>query len=170
MRRLSTQADDDDDEGNDRIIVDGDDDDDNEHNIEMRDFDKLRKRPLRDYYDDNATGGISRVGSTKTTATRGGGGEEEDDDDSIIDVAVVDVENDVEREIAKEGAIAAVVVVVVVVVYFVFDRRRRRERQRRRVADDPEDTAIHPPGDRDMAVLAGAVHDRHRRPQRARSR
>jgi hypothetical protein len=119
---------------------------------------------LRDYYDDNATGGRSRVGSIKTTATRGGGGEEEDDDDSIIDVAVVDVENDVEREIAKEGAIV-VVVVVDVVVCVVFDRRRRRERQRHRVADDPEDTAIHPPGDRDMAVLAGAVHDRHRRPQ-----
>jgi hypothetical protein len=63
LRRLSTQADDDDDdEGNDRIIVDGDgddddDDDDNEHYIEIRDFDKLRKTPLRDYYDDNATGG-----------------------------------------------------------------------------------------------------------------
>ena len=69
--------------------------------LTLRDFDKLRKTPLRDYYDDNATGGRSRVGSTKTTAMRGGGGEEEDDDDSIIDVAVVDVENDVERKIAE---------------------------------------------------------------------
>jgi Na+-driven multidrug efflux pump len=105
IERMAADDDDDDDEGNDRIIVDDEDDDDDdnedEHNIEMRDFDKLRKTPLRDYYDDNATGGRSRVGSTKTTAMRGGGGEEEDDDDSIIDVAVVDVENDVEREIAK---------------------------------------------------------------------
>ena len=68
MRRLSTQADDDDDEGNDRIIVDGDDDDDDnedEHNIEMRDFDKLRKTPLRDYYDDDLSvlaASVGRVG------------------------------------------------------------------------------------------------------------
>ena len=82
LRLLSTQADDNDDEGNDRIIVDGDDDNDNEHNIEMRDFNKLRKTPLRDYYNNNAMGGRSRVGSTKTTATQGGGGEEEDNDDS----------------------------------------------------------------------------------------
>ena len=30
--------------------------------LTLRDFDKLRKTPLRDYYDDNATGGRSRVG------------------------------------------------------------------------------------------------------------